>query len=123
MIVDCPARPRRQLLDFPGIQPDQNVRVQIDIHFSSDHSLDQSMPMMSSTSPTKAFRRFSLVNLETGCSATIFKTVPLRITSTGRPVSITSSRIRYTFSRSFEAVTRIFPSLRDYRTYGLTIPH
>src|SRR5208283_2694733 len=89
-----------------------------------------SIPMMSSEFPTNSFLFFSLSSLETGLSGTIFKTLPLRMTSTGTPVLIASSRIRKTFSRSFVAVTRMLSSrfhhiirtLRQTRTYDRYSP-
>src|ERR1019366_9556071 len=107
---------RRKPADLAIEEPNEDVGVRVDRHFNSVHSLDQSMLTMSSGSPTSPFLFFSLSSLETGLSGTIFKTLPLRTTSTGTPVAIASSRIRQTFSRSFEAVTRMVSSYHTYES-------
>src|SRR5450432_151121 len=94
MLVDGPPCSSAELFCLALHEPDQYVGVHVGGHFISVHSLDQSMPIMSSGLPTKTFRFFNRASLETGFSGTILRTVPLRTTSTGRPVSMTSSRIR-----------------------------
>ncbi len=77
-------------LDFPGMQPEDHMRVESDHGF---HSPDQSICTRSAALPLIVGRRRSLARREGGGSGMIRIKRPFRRTSIDCPVRKTSSRI------------------------------